>query len=78
LSKIRQFHIERKAALPEAVRSVNSTQDPLVLIDPAIQQLRLSIIAKTNDELKAKPGAITSGDLKMQGLQTTQQLSFKG
>ncbi len=62
LAKIRQFHLDRKAALPLEVRGVDHTQKPVVLIDPEIQALRLSIIAKTNAELAAKPNPTTTGD----------------
>jgi len=72
LAKVRQFHLDRKAALPEAVRAVNPTQKPLVLIDPALQDIRLSIIAKTQAELKAGyPGASITGPLEADG--PTQQ-----
>ena len=39
-----------------------------VLIDPAIQALRLSIIAKTNKEQPAKPGTNTTGEPEAKGL----------
>jgi nicotinate phosphoribosyltransferase len=67
LGILRQFHIDRKAALPETVRSVEKPEKPVALIDPAIQALRLSIIAKTNQELSAKPGATATGALQVQG-----------
>ena len=73
LAKVRDFHIARKAALPEAVRSLEHTQKPVVLIDPAVQSLRLSIIAKTNEELAAKPGKMTTGNLQAHGGQDQQQ-----
>ncbi len=47
LSKIRQFHIDRKEALPSSVRGVTPVEKPIVLIDPRLQQVRLDIIAKT-------------------------------
>lgn len=72
LAKIRQFHLDRKAALPEAVRAVESTKKPVVLIDPEIQKTRLSIIAKTNAE-NGKPGTITNGDLQTNGGPDKQQ-----
>ncbi|MDE2101339.1 MAG: hypothetical protein KGL39_29095 [Patescibacteria group bacterium] len=73
LAKIRQFHLERKAALPEAVRAVENPQKPIVLIDPAIQELRLSVIAKTNAELNVKPGTTTKGNLQARGGQGKEQ-----
>ena len=73
LAKIRDFHLARKAALPENVRRIDHTEKPVVLIDPAIQKLRLDIIAKTNEELAAKPGKTTTGNLQAHGGQDQQQ-----
>ncbi|MDX1975725.1 MAG: nicotinate phosphoribosyltransferase [Rickettsiales bacterium] len=70
LAKVRQFHLDTKAALPEAVRGMNQTQKPVVLIDPRIQENRLKIIAKTTAELleERKPTATTAGDdLQLEG-----------
>jgi nicotinate phosphoribosyltransferase len=73
LAKIREFHLSRKAALPENVRRIDPTEKPVVLIDQEIQKLRLNIIAKTNEELAAKPGNTTKGDLQAHGGRNQQQ-----
>jgi nicotinate phosphoribosyltransferase len=67
LAKIRDFHLKQRAALPDAVRRAEKAEKPVVLIDPAIQNTRLSIIAKTNAELNAQPGDEIAGDLRANG-----------